>query len=60
MKAARPLCLDCRHLRGYDREMRANTCAAFPGGIPRSIVEGDIVHTEPVAGDGGIRFESAR
>lgn len=31
-------------------------CQAFPGGIPDEVIRGPLDHTEPVAGDGGLRF----
>ncbi len=35
-------------------------CVAFPRGIPREIAEARFDHTQPYAGDGGIRFAPLR
>ncbi len=35
-------------------------CVAFPRGIPAEIVTGGFDHTQPHAGDGGIRFVPLR
>jgi tetratricopeptide (TPR) repeat protein len=58
--ATLPLCISCKHFPGAPGETietLPTTCAAFPGGIPRAILEGDTRHLEPYPGDGGIRFE---
>lgn len=52
-----PLCWDCKHFEGYDPDKDASVCAAFPDGIPRPIIDGEIEHREPFPGDRGIRFE---
>lgn len=31
-------------------------CRAFPNGIPQEILRGDVMHTSPYPGDGGILF----
>jgi hypothetical protein len=33
------------------------TCAAFPQGIPKEILNGEFIHTQPYPGDNGILFE---
>lgn len=50
------VCALCRHL---DRSstMGAETCDAFPTGIPPAIWFGQDDHREPVEGDHGIQFE---
>lgn len=32
-------------------------CLAFPGGIPKEIINGEIFHTSPYEGDNGIQFD---
>jgi len=51
---AQPACMTCRH---YNRE-KPSTCDAFPDRIPDAIYSGGNPHTEPVAGDHGIRYEA--
>lgn len=36
------------------------TCAAFPGGIPWPIWYEQVSHFDPIEGDGGIVFHSAK
>lgn len=50
------ICHLCKH------QSRSNPmkCDAFPDGIPRSILVGDFIHTEPFKGDHGIQFEAKR
>lgn len=31
-------------------------CRAFPDGIPKEILFGDVLHTRPYAGDHGVQF----
>lgn len=47
-----PLCWYCLH-----RVEGTWTCAAFPGGIPDIIADGDFDHRVEYQGDDGIRFE---
>jgi hypothetical protein len=35
------------------------SCRAFPQGIPREILRGDVMHTSPYPGDNGIVFRRA-
>lgn len=49
-------CNSCKHYRPFSNPP---SCTAFPNGIPDSILDGDD-HREPVRGDHGIQYESAR
>lgn len=55
------LCLWCRHSNIHpgdpDSPYLDCTCTAFPEGIPAAIMDNEIDHRQPVAGDNGIRFE---
>ena len=53
----RPICLLCKHYREGQDWGDANTCAAFPDGIPEEIELGGFDHRKPFEGDMGIRFE---
>ena len=44
-------CFPCRNY------LREHTCKAFPDGIPREILDGEVKHTKPYPGDHGIQFE---
>jgi hypothetical protein len=46
-----PVCMHCEHYRG------GLACDAFPDRIPDLILLQGNKHTEPVAGDHGIRYE---
>ena len=50
-----PDCLFCRH---YNRTSESDgpDCAAFEE-IPEAVFRGEVTHTEPLPGDGGVRFE---
>lgn len=50
-----PQCLECQHFDEDDVE--ANTCAAFPLGIPSAILLGRFDHRKAFPDDRGIRFE---
>jgi hypothetical protein len=47
------ICHVCDHRRSVF------TCKAFPDGIPLEIMKGDVMHTSPYPGDGGIVFVRA-
>jgi len=53
MNSLRTPCYDCVHFLGA----KAGRCDAFPDEIPERIWSGKSRHTEPFAGDRGIRFE---
>lgn len=44
-------CPFCRY-----KNAGANTCKAFPGGIPAKILSGEDSHNKPFPGDNGIQF----
>ena len=48
------ICLACKHLRSAD------TCNAYPDGIPGKILFEHFDHRLPYPGDRGARFEIAR
>lgn len=48
-------CNQCKHHIRYTA-----TCDAFPKGIPKEILMGDIDHTKPFQGDRGIHFEKRK
>jgi len=52
-------CVDCKHLHPW-RYGKSHTCNAFPKGIPRAVMFGDVSHTAPYRGDHGIQFEAGR
>ena len=47
-----PACWTCRH-----KHPGADTCAAFPEGIPDEILDGTNQHSQPYPGDNGILYE---
>lgn len=49
-----PICYSCAHLAPLTGE--GMTCAAYPTGIPIQIIESEVDHRLPYAGDGGIQF----
>lgn len=49
----RPQCMNCVHRRTLD------TCTAFPGGIPVTIIMNAADHRKPFEGDHGIRWDPA-
>lgn len=48
-------CMKCKHFNFKNKD--ANTCKAFPGGIPNIIFLGKNDHKELFPGDHGIQFE---
>jgi|OpeIllAssembly_1097287.scaffolds.fasta_scaffold20314_4 hypothetical protein len=47
-----PMCMGCRHL-----QRGTFNCAAFPHGIPLTILMNSFDHRFPAAGDNGVRYE---
>jgi len=47
------ICNQCRHVSDDGQ-----SCKAFPHGIARRILTGEIDHRKPVSGDHGIQFEA--
>lgn len=48
-----PMCYNCKRQSTRDRFK----CDAFPGGIPKAILEGRADHREPIEGDRGILYD---
>ena len=46
---------DCDSCR--NKTDNAPTCLAFPNGIPRPLLDGDVGHKMPFPGDNGVRYE---
>lgn len=53
----RPQCDACLH-RHPIRLDEPWTCDAFPDGIPEAIIDDEVDHRQPIAGDHGIQFEA--
>lgn len=51
------MCVHFRGVKGTEEEDQRVVCDAFPNGIPEEIAYGKNLHTKPVSGDHGIRFE---
>ena len=47
-------CMKCKHWYTHSGQR----CGAFPDGIPAKIMNMEIKHREPYAGDHGLQFES--
>lgn len=52
-------CLICIHMHPTGSATGQSACDAFPQGIPFQIQSGDIDHTKPYPGDGGVRYSPA-
>lgn len=50
-------CLDCKNYIEKTEE-GIFVCRAYPEGIPDRLFWNKVYHTEPVEGDGGIRYEA--
>lgn len=48
------LCGSCVHRTG------TYTCDAWPDGIPREVMLGELDHREPIEGDGGVQYQEGR
>jgi len=49
-----PLCYTCEHFIKNDSKFK---CKAYPEGIPKEIIIGDIDHTKPYFKDGGYQYQ---
>ena len=55
------MCLYCiRYVSPAQSDNLEGHCAAFPQGIPDSILDNEVDHRLPVSGDNGIRFLARR
>lgn len=54
MQYEAPICLDCKHYHNGDLGF---SCKAYPEGIPKEIMTGEIDHKKPYKNDNGIQFE---
>lgn len=52
---ANPICIHCSHAA---HDPTPATCAAFPDGIPESILNNERDHRLPYRGDDGLRFHA--
>lgn len=50
---ADPICNQCTHL--YKDQFG---CEAYPDGIPKEILTGEVDHSKPYKGDHGIQFKA--
>ena len=46
------MCNRCKHIA-----TPGIACAAFPAGIPGSVLRGAVAHVAPIPGDQGLQFE---
>lgn len=59
------MCAFCEYYQGRlaedkradNRLISSRYCKAFPGGIPRAILDGEVKHDKPFVGDNGYRFK---
>ena len=58
MNTEPPACVVCKHF--HKKDMKKNSCDAFPDGIPREIFFEFYDHTKAYPGDNGIRFEAIK
>ncbi len=58
MRGPAPICYFCRHRADWSEPGVGLTCAAFPDGIPTSIIVEGNNHFDPIKGDHGIQFEA--
>jgi hypothetical protein len=49
-------CPSCQWLTPTSKGNQGLKCLAFPEGIPKEIQSGEIDHSKPVEGDGGIVY----
>lgn len=47
------ICHTCAHRKA----LWPATCKAFPEGIPKEIFVGEVMHTSPYPGDGGVIYK---
>lgn len=50
--------LKCKTCAHWSKKVPGR-CLAYPDGIPLPILLGEVEHTVPYAGDGGIRYKKA-
>jgi hypothetical protein len=56
-----PACGECAHLlKAGDLKHEGWTCKAFPGGIPKDVLEGKTPHEKHLPGDNGYKYQPAR
>jgi N-6 DNA Methylase len=55
-----PMCYYCVHFVDHTEIGKMATCAAFPNGIPVTILDHGFDHRKPYNGDNGIQFESRK
>lgn len=50
-----PMCVSCRRYTPADQ-----TCAAFPDGVPQTVLESKVDHRQPMEGDHGLQWTGDR